>query len=507
MKRIFRHKKVLLLTSLMVIVSFLIAILSIVLLYNNAQNNIYDRLTDIVNHEKSAISFYVKNYHSSENEIIDHIKRVRKNDVSIGENGEIIFVKIENDSIRLLIYDTSKNYTYKFPRHVSNKTSMYQALQGKSGCAKGPDYKGIKVFAAYTFVEKLNWGIVAKIPTSEINRPFIGAAVLVLILSSILISICTYIFIKITNPIINSVLANDQKLKIVNKNLNDKVEELIRIEAQLEEQEKNLLLKNQKYEAVNKELKQTNEQLYTAKEKAMESENRLKELNATKDKLFFIIAHDLRSPFNGILGFSELLTESMKDHDISNTEKYIEIINSSAKSTLVLLENLLKWVKSQTGQINFNPEKIALSPAIREIIEFSNSTARIKNISINHIHPDETEVFADKNMLQTILRNLISNALKFTNSNGKIKIYTKQEGDNIKITVSDNGVGMDEETRNKLFRIDANITTKGTANETGSGLGLILCREFVEKHGGKIYVETEEGKGSDFTFTIPCYKS
>jgi len=182
---------------------------------------------------------------------------------------------------------------------------------------------------------------------------------------------------------------------------------------------------------------------------------------------------------------------------------YSKQINSSAKNTLVLLDNLLNWAKAQTGHINFKPEKVVLSPIIQEVFELSNSSAKNKNIVLNHIPSEEIIVFADPNMLKTVLRNLISNAIKFTNSNGKIDVTVLQNDNFIEIAVSDNGVGMKDETRNKLFSLETNETTMGTANEKGSGLGLLLCKEFVAKHGGKIWIESEEGKGSIFYFTLP----
>jgi len=234
-----------------------------------------------------------------------------------------------------------------------------------------------------------------------------------------------------------------------------------------------------------------------------ENEIRLKELNATKDKLFSIIAHDLRSPFSAILGFSKLLIDNTEDFEAAETEKYLGIINSSAKNTLILLDNLLNWAKSQTGQLIYKSEKINLSSTFRDLLEISNSIAKIKNISLNYIQTDDIEVYADVNMLNIVLRNLIFNAIKFTNSNGEIVIYAVKNQNNIEITISDNGVGMNEETRNKLFKIDSIIKTAGTADEKGSGLGLILCKEFIEKQGGEIWVESELGKGSDFKFTLP----
>lgn len=234
-----------------------------------------------------------------------------------------------------------------------------------------------------------------------------------------------------------------------------------------------------------------------------ERESQLRELVSTKDKLFSIIAHDLRSPFNAILGFSEILITNTKDFDAAESEKYLEIINSSAKNTLALLDNLLSWAKAQTGELIYKPVKTNLSAIVRGILEISNANAKMKNISLNYIQTDDIKVFADVNMLKTILRNLISNAIKFTNSNGKIVIDAVQNQNNIEITVADNGVGMSEETRSKLFQMDKNSTSSGTADEKGSGLGLILCKEFIEKHGGEIWIESELKKGSAFKFSLP----
>ena len=256
-------------------------------------------------------------------------------------------------------------------------------------------------------------------------------------------------------------------------------------------------------EIANEELQTSNEVLQTEIEERQKIEEELKISNNTKDKFFSIIAHDLRSPFSTILGYSELLIDNVKEFEVAKSDKYLALINSSAKNTLILLNNLLNWAKTETDQINFKPEKILVSSVINKTIETSNYSAKIKNIVLNYFQSEEIVVFADLNMIETILRNLISNAIKFTNSNGKINIYTLQQDKFIKIAVSDNGVGMNEETRNKLFSLETNETTIGTANEKGSGLGLILCKEFVEKHGGKIWVESELGKGSVFKFTIP----
>lgn len=244
-----------------------------------------------------------------------------------------------------------------------------------------------------------------------------------------------------------------------------------------------------------------------AEESLKESETQLRELNATKDKLLSIIAHDLRSPFNGILGFTDILIENIYDFEIAETEEFVRIINSSAKNTLSLLDNLLNWAKTQTGQISFDPEIIIMSSIIREVIELSHSSAVVKDISLIQNQSDEIKVYADENMLRTVLRNLISNAIKFTKPGGNINIYVISKHNQVEISISDNGVGINDQTLNNLFDISTTTTSYDTANEKGSGLGLVLCKEFVEKLGGNIWAESEVGKGSDFKFTLPLCKS
>lgn len=226
-------------------------------------------------------------------------------------------------------------------------------------------------------------------------------------------------------------------------------------------------------------------------------------LNADKDRFITILTHDLRSPFNSILGFLDLLTENIREYDIDEIEKVIGIINNSAHNTFRLLEDLLLWVRAISVKIPYEPQKLNFEAICNEVIENLKLTANAKNITINHFSASKINVFADKNMLNTILRNLISNSIKFTNKNGRIDIYAKQNQLNITITVSDNGVGIKPDTLNKLFDISEKVTTSGTADEAGTGLGLLLCKEFVEKHGGKIWVTSEIGKGSSFQFTFP----
>ncbi|MBC8005087.1 MAG: PAS domain-containing sensor histidine kinase [Verrucomicrobia bacterium] len=239
-------------------------------------------------------------------------------------------------------------------------------------------------------------------------------------------------------------------------------------------------------------------------EKALrDSETRLIELNSTKDKFFSIIAHDLKGPFNSILGFSELLTDRIKDNDYEEIEKYAMIIHNSARRAMDLIMNLLEWSRSQTGRMEFNPENMDLVSLIRTISQLLNDIALQKLITLYTETPEHVMVFADKAMMGTVMRNLISNAIKFTNPEGEIVISIDHKMNKLIVTVADNGVGIKPEGIEKLFVIEKSYSTVGTQGEKGTGLGLILCKEFIERHGGEIWVESEFGKGSKFHFTIP----
>jgi len=240
-----------------------------------------------------------------------------------------------------------------------------------------------------------------------------------------------------------------------------------------------------------------------AEEALKNSETRLRELNATKDKFFSIIAHDLKSPFNSIMGLSELLVEQIQNNDYEGIEEYANIIQNSSKRAMDLLLNLLEWSRSQTGRMEFNPEYIELVSLINEVIELANDSAQQKTITISKELPPKVIAYADKSMISAILRNLISNAIKFTKTGGMIKISVIKNRTDLQVCVTDNGVGITPGDINKLFRLDENHTTLGTQNEKGTGLGLILCKEFIEKHKGKIWIESKAGVGSQFYLTIP----
>ncbi|MEN8121816.1 MAG: ATP-binding protein [Bacteroidota bacterium] len=255
----------------------------------------------------------------------------------------------------------------------------------------------------------------------------------------------------------------------------------------------------------NQKIKEQNENLKHASIEIKESEAKLKESNSTKDKFFSIIAHDLKSPFNAILGFTRILLENHKKYDDEKREEVIRLVNDSANNAFNLLEDLLTWSRLQSGHINFSPEKLHLKILLFETITNLQTQADKKNIQLLDTIAEDDMIFADKNMIATVFRNLLSNAIKFTNNNGSVTISSKKQTNSnfLEISIKDTGVGIPKDKIQDLFRIDKDISTQGTEKETGTGLGLTLCKEFIENHKGEIWVESEIEKGTIFYFTIP----
>jgi PAS domain S-box-containing protein len=240
-----------------------------------------------------------------------------------------------------------------------------------------------------------------------------------------------------------------------------------------------------------------------ASDALQKSEAKLKDLNAQKDKFFSIIAHDLRSPFNSILGMSEILADQIKEKDYEGIEEYARMIFKSSERAMDLLMNLLEWARSQTGRMEFNPELFDLAGLIIENIKLFSDGAANKSITIIKQYPEELSIYADKDMLGTVLRNLISNAVKFTYPGGKITIAAKKDKKEVVVSISDKGVGIDPALIDNIFEVSHSFTTPGTNNENGTGLGLVLCKELIDKNKGKIWVESVKGRGTVFYFSIP----
>ncbi len=240
-------------------------------------------------------------------------------------------------------------------------------------------------------------------------------------------------------------------------------------------------------------------------QKLQQSEEKLKELNATKDKFFSIVAHDLKNPFNSILGFTQLLMESYDSFDEDERKDFISNINASSETTYKLLENLLTWAKTQQEGTIINKERLILLDSVQKSVEPYLPVAEKKRIQIKTTIEEGQQVFVDSDMLNMVISNIVSNAIKFTPEEGSIHINSlSNKSGRVQLLIKDTGVGMNPTQLSKLFKIEENDnSTLGTNNELGTGLGLILCKEFIEKNDGYIEVESEKGKGSTFIITLP----
>jgi signal transduction histidine kinase len=232
-------------------------------------------------------------------------------------------------------------------------------------------------------------------------------------------------------------------------------------------------------------------------------ERQLAQLNSDKDRFISILAHDLRSPFNSLLGFTELLSEKLHELTTQEIDTIATTINNTAQKTFTLLEDTLLWASVQSKKITYSPGLANISSIMTEVTEILEPVAQFKNIRLENNTKEELNTNVDIYMFKAILRNLISNAIKFTNKNGKIEISASYVGSNTVIKVTDNGVGMKQEVIDKLFSFSRTNSSIGTANEAGTGLGLILCKDFVDKHNGKIWVESNIGEGTTVSFSIP----
>jgi len=268
-----------------------------------------------------------------------------------------------------------------------------------------------------------------------------------------------------------------------------------RIDGKVPASDNQLLLRLQEMEEINDQLKELVE----------DDRKKLNEVIAKDARFLKLIAHDLRSPFSTTIGILDLLKESFNDFDKNELEQLINTASNSALRALDLLDNLLAWSMLQNMERTFNPVKINLRELVINELESFNASATLKQISMDHSIEPNLFVTADSEMVKTIFRNLISNAIKYTPEGGNIFIAAAEGKRFVKIEVRDDGIGMSQKTKEKLFKIDEFHSITGTNNEPGTGLGLLFCKEFIDLHGGKIHVESEPEKGSKFKFTLPHY--
>ncbi len=242
-----------------------------------------------------------------------------------------------------------------------------------------------------------------------------------------------------------------------------------------------------------------------AQQKIHQYNEELKSLNASKDKFFSVVAHDLRSPFHGLLGLSEIIVDEFDFLEKPDLKEYMANIHKTIKNVYRLIENLLEWSRLQSGKMTFSPAKLNLYKSIEAVQNVLIGVSSLKDITIINNTSKDIFVYADEKMLRSVLQNLITNSIKFSNPNSEIKISAASDKEIVTVSVNDKGIGMDEDTLSKIFSLDHSITTPGTAQEKGTGLGLILCREMIEKHSGTIWAESIKGEGSQFHFTLHLF--
>jgi signal transduction histidine kinase/ligand-binding sensor domain-containing protein len=292
--------------------------------------------------------------------------------------------------------------------------------------------------------------------------------------------------------------------RILERTVEQRTKELKHKNDLLEEQSYVLSETNVLLEERQQQVEEQSEELMAQKEELVHVNIELNELNATKDKFFSIIAHDIKNPFNSILGFTELLQMNFNIWTDEKKLQIVDVLYSSSRNVFELLENLLQWSLSQRGVIEFNPEKTQLRDQVNYVLNLLKDSADEKEINLIFSVPvEDIYVFTDIRMVHTILRNLIGNAIKFTKIGGVVEVKVQMEEKNALIKVIDNGLGIPKDIMDKIFRIESHHSTEGTNSEKGTGLGLILAKEFVGKLGGEIWAESEEGRGSTFSFTLP----
>ncbi|WP_291321353.1 HAMP domain-containing sensor histidine kinase, partial [Desulfonatronospira sp.] len=240
-----------------------------------------------------------------------------------------------------------------------------------------------------------------------------------------------------------------------------------------------------------------------AEEEIRNINQELQKSNADKDRLFSYVAHDLKSPIAGFLSLTEVLSTDIKDFSLQELELLAGEMHKSSENLYALLEDLLQWAKMKQGILAYTPEAVCLNDIVNAGISVAKNVADQKNIDLWDNVPRGMNLFADQQMVYSIIRNLLFNAIKFTHRGGNVSIHAHQEGSMVRVMVHDDGMGMDQATAAGLFAIDQKRSVKGTEGEKGTGLGLVLCKEFVEKHGGRIWVESEPGQGTTVSFTVP----
>jgi signal transduction histidine kinase len=324
------------------------------------------------------------------------------------------------------------------------------------------------------------------------QNAFLLSSIYVIVL---FVTVYAMVIYHIVGVIEKSILERERNIQIINEK-NEMMNETNTI---LEERQQQI---EEQSEELSRQAEALKEQSYELAVKNSE----LAKSNNTKDLFLSILAHDLKNPFHAILGFSEILETRFNKLNDDKKVQYISIISSTTQKAYNLLENLLQWARAQSNTIEYNPKKVAVNALIKENLYFFLETYRNKKLGVTEKIDADCFANVDENMLNTIIRNLLSNAIKFTPSEGSINITCTEENGHIVVQIADTGVGIEEEDLKNLFRIDKIYSTPGTNGETGTGLGLVLCKDFIEMNGGTISVVSKKNIGTKFTFELPVFQ-
>jgi signal transduction histidine kinase len=534
MVTIFRHSKVVSLAIIVIIISFLVGTISILAIYNNAKQQLYNRLQDIVNLEKAGIEVRMGLPDTNENDIIKFIEQIRKKTNSIGNEYEIVLARSINDSIQFIFSDKSLNNYPKFSKKNPIATLMQNGLNRESGYLKQKDYNGVKVFAAYTFVEELNWGIVAKIPTSDFNSPYIKTFIWIGISFFGIISFFTYLFLRITNPEIDRVetklelakekivVQGEEKTYLIDELTIVKKEKVSRVKALQVAKEKIVVQGQEKASLVdelviaNKELafqneekaKRANELEFKIKHRTKELEESLgreKELGVLKTNFVSMASHEFRTPLTAISATTDIILRYYNELSQDGINIRLEKIKKEVLDMTVMLEDILIIGKSNSQKLEYKPSLINLTDTIKNIVsEYQLSDPQNRSISYA-LSSSDIMVVADKKWINHIVINLLSNAIKYSEDDTPIEISIKEEQTVVYFSFTDYGIGIMKKDIEKLF--EPFHRGENVGNVTGTGLGLSVLEKAINLHKGKIEIESEIGKGSRFKVILPSTKN
>lgn len=551
----------------MILVSLMVTAVAVGVIYHITLKNKKEYLKQLVDNEYRILNPGHRDT-GEMGEVLEIMGEQQSLHPGLGETGEFLVSVRDGDSIRLLYYSgmPPDGKPLLFPVQAVTGEPSRLAASGKRGYMKGLDYRGNKVLAYGEYIPEFGWGLVAKVNFIEISGPFWEASLFALLSSLVLVLIGIYFFKRFSDPLFERIRESEEKYHMlfelipsgitianVRGEILESNQESERLLGIPRERHSNLRIDSPDWKiirldgspmlvseyastiALRENRVVSNMEMgimkkggnitwlnvsaapfpikdlgiivvYTDITRRVEAEMKLKVLNDTKDKFFGIIAHDLKNPFGSLLGASEYLYKEIDKHDTRKAQKLSKILYDSSKNAYDILANLLDWSRSQSGSLEFNPGSLNLYDIVNRNIQLAGVQAAGKEVEVNIRLEEGFQCFADPNMLNTVLRNLLTNAIKFTPSGGEVTIAATRNEEGVEVTVSDNGLGIPEEDLDKLFRIDVKYVNTGTNNEKGTGLGLILCKEFIEYHGGKIWVESRLNEGSTFHFLLPDRK-